>query len=75
MRELIQLLINLIYLACSMLYFIFALATAMIGYQLRHDVVMALVNFVFAPLSWVVWLVRHEVNLTVLKQTFGFLLT
>ena len=57
------------------LYTIFALATAMIGYNINHGSLgWAIVDFFFAPISWCKWLVCHQVNVSMIKYTFDFLL-
>jgi hypothetical protein len=56
------------------LYVIIAVLTAMIGYNIHHNAFYALVNFIVWPISWIYWLVCHDVNLTVIKETFAFFL-
>ncbi len=51
-----------------------ALCTAMIGHTIHHSVFWAIVDFLFWPLAWCKWLVCHEVNLTIVRQTFSFFL-
>jgi hypothetical protein len=46
--------------------------TAMIGYQIHNSLVWAILDFFFAPLAWIKWLVMHQVNITIIKQTFEF---
>lgn len=53
-------------------YFILAVVTAMIGYQIHHSVFWSIVNFIFWPASWVWWLVFHEVNVSLIEHTFSF---
>lgn len=55
------------------LYFLVCTATAMIGYQIHHSVFYSILNFIFAPLSWLVWLVCHDVNMTIIHKAFDFL--
>ncbi len=57
----------------QLIYFLICVATAMIGYQIHHSVFWSVINFIFTPISWLVWLVCHDVNLTLIKQTFAFL--
>ena len=56
------------------LYLIFCVATAMIAYHITHDECDAILAFLFAPLYWVYWLVTHQINLTIIKETFAFFL-
>ena len=57
------------------LYFIIAVATAMIGYHIHGNGLYAVFNFIAWPISWVYWLICHDVNMTVIKETFQFFLT
>ena len=56
----------------SLLYRIFCVCTAMVGYQIHGSVGWSILDFFFAPLVWIKWLVLHEVNLTIIKDTFSF---
>lgn len=56
------------------LYFLLGIATAMIGYHMHHDLVWAVLDWVFFPIAWAKWLICQEVNLTIIKETFSFLL-
>lgn len=58
----------------SALGFVFAIATAMVGYQIHGSLLWAVVDFFFCPLAWAKWLICHQVSLTVLKGAFGFML-
>lgn len=53
-------------------YLIVAVATAMIGYQIHHSTFWAIANFLFWPVSWIWWLVFHEVNVSIIQHTFAF---
>ena len=54
--------------------FLICLFTAMVGYKIHQSLFWAIVNFFFAPISWIKWLICREVNLTVIKETFNFIL-
>ena len=56
----------------SLLYRIACVCTAMIGYNIHGSVGWSILDFFFAPLVWIKWLVLHEVNLTIIKDTFSF---
>lgn len=58
----------------SALYSIFAIATAMIGYNINNSLFWAIIDFIFSPLAWIKWLICHEVNITIIKETFAFFL-
>lgn len=56
------------------IYFIFALSTAIIGLHIHDSAFWAIVDFFFAPFAWIKWIVCHEVNLTIIKEAFSFFL-
>jgi hypothetical protein len=56
------------------IYLIFALCTAMIGYTIHGSLFWAIVDFFFSPIAWCKWLICHEVNMTIIHQTFDFFL-
>lgn len=56
------------------LYFMFALATAMVGHHIHGGLFWTLVDFFFAPLAWAKWLVFHQVNVSIIRSTFAFFL-
>lgn len=57
----------------DLVYFLFCIATAMIGYQMHHSVGYAIFDLIFAPIVWIKWLIYHEINLTIIIETFKFL--
>jgi len=59
----------------EVLYFIFAIATAMIGHAIHHSLFWSIVDFFFAPFAWAKWLICQEINLTIIKETFSFFLS
>jgi hypothetical protein len=56
----------------SIIYLIFCVMTSMIGYHMHHSIFYAIINWFFAPLAWVYWIITHSVNLTIIKETFEF---
>jgi hypothetical protein len=52
------------------IYLIFGVLTAMIGYTIHHDLFWSIMDFFFTPIAWVKWLICHEVNLSIIRQTF-----
>lgn len=56
------------------IYLLFALSTAIIGLQIHDSAFWAVVDFFFAPIAWIKWVICHEVNLTIIKQAFSFFL-
>ena len=57
-----------------LLYLIFQIAVAMVGYHMHKDIGWTIVDFIFAPLVVIYWLVTHQINLSIIKETFNFLL-
>lgn len=56
------------------LHLVLGTATAMIGYRIHSSIFWAVVDFFFYPLAWIKWLVMHQVNLSIIKETFAFFL-
>jgi hypothetical protein len=50
-------------------------ATAMVGYTIHHSIFWAIVDFLFWPVVVIKWLICHDINISIIKQTFGFLLS
>ena len=55
-------------------YLIIATGSFMVGYTIHGTVFYSILNFFFWPISLIYWLVTKQINLTVIKSTFGFLL-
>ena len=55
-----------------LLYTLFSVITAMVGYQIHNSLFWSIVDFFVSPLAWTKWFVCHEVNMTLIKQTFEF---
>lgn len=58
----------------KIIYVLFCIATAVVGNEIHHNAFYAICNFLFAPLSWLVWLISHDVNMTIIKDAFSFFL-
>ncbi len=58
----------------DMIYFIFCVATAMIGYNIHKSLLWSIFDFLFAPFVWAKWLIMQQVNLSIIKETFSFFL-
>ena len=56
----------------ELMYTMFCLATAMLGYYRHGSVFWAIVDFVLAPLVWCKWLLFHQINVSIIKNTFAF---
>ena len=59
---------------------LFAGITAIVGYHVNvHDgsfcpLFWSIVDFLFAPISWVKWLICEQVNISIIKESFAFFL-
>lgn len=58
----------------AIIYLIFAICVSMVGYHMHNSAIWAIIDFCFSPLVFVKWLFCHEISLTVIKETFKFLL-
>ena len=56
----------------NLFYLITCVLTAMIGYTIHSSIFWSLVDFFFAPLVWMKWLVYHEVTLSIIKESFAW---
>jgi hypothetical protein len=57
----------------SLIALLLCIAAAMIGYHIHHSAFWAVVDFFFWPIALIKWLVCQEINMTVIRETFGFL--
>lgn len=55
-----------------LLYSLFSLATAMVGYSIHHSIFWSIMDFFFTFFAWAKWLICQEVNMSIIKQTFSF---
>jgi hypothetical protein len=53
---------------------IFALPTAIIGYNINQSGFWAFIDFLFWPLAWIKWVICQDVNLSIIKQSFEWFL-
>ena len=58
----------------SFLHVLLSVATGIVGYTIHQSLCYAIVNGVFYPIAWAKWLICKEVNLSILREAFGFLL-
>ena len=58
----------------EMIYSLICLATAMIGYQIHGSLFWSIIDFIFTPIVWCKWLIMHQVNISIVKETFNFFL-
>ena len=61
--------------ATRWLFLLYSIVVAMIGYQIHQSVFWTIVDFFFSAVVPIKWLIFHEINLTIIKETFAFLLT
>lgn len=53
-------------------YVIFNCLTAMIGYHIHSSIFWSIVDWLFAPIVWIKWLICQDVNMTIIRETFSF---
>ena len=58
----------------KIIWLIFDVCTAMVGYTIHGSIGWSIIDFIFAPLVWLKWLLYHEVTLTIIKTTFEWFL-
>lgn len=56
----------------GLLYLLLCLATSMIGYNIHGSIFWAIIDWIFMPIAWCKWLICHEVNMTIIRETFSF---
>jgi len=58
----------------KLIYAIFSICTAMVGYTIHKSIFWSIMDFIFTFIAWTKWLICHEVSLTIIKNTFSFFL-
>ena len=58
----------------GLFYTVFCICMATIGHYIHGGVFWTIMNFIFAPLSWLKWMVCHQVSISVIKAAFAFFL-
>lgn len=58
----------------SLLYFSVAIATGMIGHNIHGSIGWTIFDMLFVPIAWAKWLIYHDVNMSIIKDTFSFFL-
>ena len=56
----------------SIICFFFNIATAMIGHTIHHSIFWSIMDFFFSIFAWLKWLICQEVNMRIIRDTFGF---
>jgi hypothetical protein len=54
----------------GLLYTVFSVLTAMVGYTIHGSLFWSIIDFLFTPLVIIKWLICHEITLNVIKETF-----
>jgi len=55
-----------------LLYTVFSILTAMVGYTIHGSIFWSIIDFFFTPIAIIKWLICHEITLTVIKETFNW---
>jgi hypothetical protein len=58
----------------SLVWALFGIATAIIGYHIHHSILWAIVDWMFSPIAWLKWMICQEVSITIIKEAFSFFL-
>lgn len=53
-------------------YTILCLLTAMIGHTIHKSIFWSIMDFIFAPIAWIKWIICEEVTLSIIKTTFSW---
>lgn len=56
------------------LHIILMVLTGMTGYTITNSIFWSIIDGLLSPFSICAWIVCHQLNLTVIHKTFGFLL-
>ena len=58
----------------SILYLTFLLLTYNVGFKIHGSIKWAIFDTLFAPIAWIKWMILHEVNLTLIKESINWFL-
>lgn len=53
-------------------YTLICILTAMVGYTIHNSIFWSIIDFLFAPIAWIKWIICQEVTLSILKTTFSW---
>jgi len=56
----------------QLLYTVVCVCTAMVGYEIHGSVFWSIMDFIFAPIAIVYWLIIHELTLDVIQHSFSW---
>lgn len=56
----------------KLLYVVFSVLVAMVGYTIHNSIFWAIIDFIFTPIALAKWLIYHEITLNIIKATFGW---
>ena len=56
----------------DILYTVFYVLIAMIGYHIHHSIFWSIFDSFFSPLVLLKWIICHEITLTIIKDTFSW---
>ena len=49
-----------------------SVGSAMVGYKIHHSIFWSICDYIFCVLCWVKWLILHQVNMSIIRDTFSF---
>lgn len=56
----------------DILYISLGVIVAMIGYTIHGSFFWSVVDFFFWPIVVIYWFITHQINISVIKETFSF---
>lgn len=65
--------IKVVYRDNSLLLTLFSVFTAIIGVELHTLNIWTVIDFIFAPIVFIYWLLTHQVTIQIIKDSFDFL--
>ena len=54
-------------------YVLLCFMNAMVGYTIHHSIFWSIMDYFFMPFALIKWVITHEINLSIIKETFSFL--
>ena len=58
----------------NLFYIIVSIATCVVGYNIHHSIFWCIMDFIFWPFAITKWLICHQINIEIIKQSFSFLM-
>ena len=56
----------------SFIALLFSISTSMISYTINHSIFWSILSLIFSPITWIKWLIYHDVTLHIIQNTFSW---